>query len=176
MLFIAAASTVVAFNACKKSSNPKPVVNTPVTTSLSFSTNGTAVSYNECSAGGEGVSPTFLTTIEALQTINSFGAIADGGFVIEIMQDINTIKPGQTFPVETTAGQSGSAIIDFSPDGASNYITQPANAQGSVTITDISATEMKGTFSAKLFAPADVSGTNVLSTITNGTFTASVSK
>jgi hypothetical protein len=72
--------------------------------------------------------------------------------------------------------QPEGAGITYYPNNTDTFTTQIGNPQGTVTITEVTATTISGTFSAKLFAWNDTSGNTVIYTITNGSFTAKLDK
>jgi len=166
ILFVVAMTMTSLFNACKKNENPPSHA---VTASLSFTANGNKVSFNNCTATGQDDIPKTML-IKSIK--NESDPATYQGIGIAINQDITTLKAGQVCPVETSANQPDKSIINFEPNSASDFTTMQANAQGLVTITNVTATAISGTFSAKLFAPSDIAGTTVIYTITDGTFTA----
>lgn len=155
---------------CKKSgSTINPVTST---TSMNFTYNGTAQSFNNCLAvsASAGVEQTLITG-ENL----SLGQVSANSFEVDILADISTIKAGQTFPAISTPNQVGGSVLFYFPNSTDMFVTQPVNAQGTVTVTAITASTISGTFSGKLFAQSDYNANNVIYTITDGTFTALIS-
>ncbi len=66
--------------------------------------------------------------------------------------------------------------ITYYPNNTDTFTTQPGSSQGSVTITEVTATTISGTFSGTLYASNDLSGLHLLYTITNGSFSAKLDK
>ena len=155
-------------SSCKKDSTAAPV---DAASSMKFTANGTDVSLNNCLQASASVNDVVETIISGANFTN--GTAGDASFEVNIIHDPATLKAGQTYQMITSFGQAtDGAILFYYTSLTDIFTTQPANAQGSVTITDVTSTTISGTFSGKLFASGDFSGTKVLYTITNGTFTA----
>ena len=164
-LLVAILFIAVILNSCKKSDS-----NSPTGTSMKFTSNGAAVSFNSCVA----VSATVGTTSEVLLTgINITNAKPGvSSFEVELTHDVNTLKAGQTYPAAGSFSQLDASTLFYFTTESDVFTTQPGNAQGTVSITEVTSSSIKGTFSGKLFAEDDFTGTTVLYTITNGSFTA----
>ncbi|SHN34748.1 hypothetical protein [Mucilaginibacter sp. OK098] len=164
-LLLGALLVAIIFNSCKKSDS-----NSPTGTSMKFTSNGAAVSFNSCVA----ISATVGNTSEVLITgINITNAKPGASsFEVELTHDINTLKAGQTYPVASSFSQLDASTLYYFTNASDVFNTQTGNAQGTVSITEVTSTSIKGTFSGKLFAENDFTGTTVLYTITNGSFTA----
>jgi hypothetical protein len=167
-LFIAVLATALAFSSCKKSTTPAPAGTT--SSSMKLTSNGTAISFNECEQGTVTANGVVQTVIIADNITN--GKLGDASFEVDIEHDPATLKAGQTYQVASSFGQADGATLFYYPNTTDNFATQPANPQGSVTITGVTSTTITGTFSGKLFASDDLTGTTVIYTITNGSFTA----
>jgi hypothetical protein len=137
---------------------------------MSFTANSTAVSFNTCVVLTSTANPTGQTIIAGYNNVN--GIISANGFEVEAIQDISTIKVGQVFPASTTTGQAGTSALLYFTDATNNFLSQPGNPQGTVTITGITSTSISGTFAGLLFSPGDTGGATTIYTITNGSFTA----
>jgi hypothetical protein len=138
--------------------------------SMAFAENNIKVSFNSCFITQSYVNNGAQLLVLAYNTTNN--KISDNSFEVDLIANIDSIKVGQVFPAASTFLQPKSMGLYFSPDTVNTYTTQPSKPVGSVTITEITATEVKGTFSGNLFDELDFDGNNLLYTITNGTFTA----
>ena len=168
-LCIALAAIALTFSSCKKSSNnPKP--NNTVTSSMKFTANGTVVSFNNCGETSLSVNGVTQTLFLGVNITN--GTPGNASFELNIQHDPTTFKAGQTYQVGSLPDQADDLIFFYSTNGSDNFTTQPANPQGTVTITEVTSTTISGTFSGKLFAYDDYAGATVVYTITNGSFTA----
>lgn len=163
--FIAVLVVVVAFSACKKSSTPAP--DTTVTTTMTLTSNGTNLSFDDCEEVTASVNNVTHTLIAGNSSTNK-----NASFTVDIVHDPSTLKAGQAYPVATSFEQADAATLFYSPNTGTNFNTQPANAQGSVTISGVTATTITGTFSGKLYAADDFDAITVVYTVTNGAFTA----
>jgi hypothetical protein len=92
------------------------------------------------------------------------------------MHDPTTLKAGQTYPVASSFAQADGALFFYFTNDTDSFISQPANPQGTVTITEVTPTTISATFLGKLFASNDFEGTTAVYTITNGSFTAKITK
>lgn len=162
-LFIAVLLTAVAFTSCKKNSD-----NSPAGSTMTFTANGTAVTYNACVAVSASVNDVNQTLITGTNLTN--GKPGAASMEVDITHDMATLKAGQTYSV-TTAHQDALVLFYFKND-TDVFTTQPANPIGKVTITEVTSSTIKGTFSGKLFSEDDFTGEHVLYTITGGSFTA----
>jgi len=162
--FIAMLVLGIALSSCKKSDDSKPATTT--TSSMTFTANGTAVKFNTCLEADISLNNVNEVVIAGTNITN--GKAAASSFTITIMQDPATLKAGQTFAVSS----SGTTSLAYYVTDSETDQTQVVNPQGTVTITDVSSTVIKGTFSAKLFDAGDFEGQTVTYTITSGTFTA----
>jgi hypothetical protein len=72
--------------------------------------------------------------------------------------------------------QKGGVTLFYNPNANDDFNTQPAAPVGSVTITEITATTISGTFSGTLYAGDDFSVIHPVYTVTNGSFTAKINK
>ena len=143
---------------------------------MSLTYNNTKLAFNSCVQAFNSCVHT-LTVNNVPETVilanNITGSkVSDNSFEIDITADVTTLKPGAIFQAASSFSQVNAMTLFFSPDTTNTYATQPANHTGTVTITDVSFTYIKGTFSGKLFASDDFSASQLLYTITNGTFVA----
>jgi hypothetical protein len=168
ILFVLLVSAVL-FNSCKKSSSPAPV--TPASSSsMSLTYNNTVLAFIDCNLVSGEVNNVPQTIILADNITGS--KVSDNSFEVEITADVAKLKSGAVFQAATSFAQANALTLFFFPDTTNTYATQPANHTGVVTITDVSATYVKGTFSGKLFASDDFNATSLLYGITNGSFVA----
>jgi hypothetical protein len=163
--FIAILFIALAFNSCKKSSD-----NSPSGTSMKFTSNGTGISFNSCVEVDATVGDQKQVLITGINITN--GKPGTSSFELEIAHDVATLKAGQTYPVASSFSQAESSTLFFFTSETGAFNTQPGNPQGAVSITEVTSTNVKGTFSGKLFAEDDFTGEHALYTITNGSFTA----
>ena len=162
-LFVAVLFTAIALTSCKKNSD-----NSPSGTTMTFTANGTAITYNTCVAVSASVNDVNQTLITGTNLTN--GKPGAASMEVDITHDLATMKAGQTYSV-TTAPKDGLILFYFKND-TDVFTTQPANPIGKVTITEVTSSTIKGTFSGKLFSEDDFTGEHVLYTIAGGSFTA----
>ena len=160
----------ISFSSCKKSSTPAPAA----TTSMKLTVNGTDLSFNQCGELQVDINDAPQTTITGINVTN--GNPGDASFEVDIDHDLATLKAGQTYQASSSYVQPDGVNFYYSPTSTGDFSSQPANPQGSVTITAVTATTISGTFSCKLFDASDFSGTTVVYTVTNGSFTAKINK
>ncbi|MGF7037778.1 hypothetical protein M2273_001012 [Mucilaginibacter lappiensis] len=146
---------------CKKSSTTPELV-----TFMKLDTNSKALSYNSCS------------TIEIIRggqpqtSITSQGGT--GHFDITLNQAPENLKTGQVYEAQTIKSLVTDSYARFtyvpnsSANGVYGYSSSVNNPIGSVTLTEVTSTSIKGTFSTRVFQ--DDSGLDLRYTITNGTF------
>jgi hypothetical protein len=162
-------SAIFVFNACNK---------TTVTTSISSNSspsmklayNNTNLTFNICIAAQSDVNGSEQLIISGYNETKS--QISDNSFEIDLYADIDSIKVGQVFPASTIFEQPHSMTLFFFPDSTNAYVTQVTQPIGSVTITAVTSTEIKGTFSGGLFNSDDLSASALIYTVTNGSFIA----
>jgi hypothetical protein len=142
-------------------------------TFMKFSANSTDVSFNTCLALTASVNSVNQTLITGTNLTN--GKPGSSDFEVEILHDVSTLKAGQTYPLATVGGQADASALFYFTNETDSFNTLPLNPSGTVTITDVTSTTVKGTFSGKLYAFGDEQATNVIYTITNGSFTAKIS-
>ena len=167
-LLMAILLVALAFTSCKKSSDNPNASSTP---SMKFTANSSAINYNTCFAADA----TAGSIKQTLITGNN-GTIANPGnstFELDILAGLSALKAGQTYPASTTFNQANSAALMYFPNQNDFFATQPGNAEGAVSITDVTSDIIKGTFSGKLYTQDDFEGKNLKYTITGGTFVAS---
>ncbi|MEO6978874.1 MAG: hypothetical protein ABI113_10870 [Mucilaginibacter sp.] len=162
-LFIVVLFTAIALTSCKKNSD-----NSPAGTTMTFTANGTATTYNTCVAVSASVNDVNQTLITGTNLTN--GKPSAASMEVDITHDLATMKAGQTYSV-TTAPKDGLILFYFKNDN-DVFTTQPANPVGKVTITEVTSSTIKGTFSGKLFSEDDFTGEHVLYSIAGGSFTA----
>jgi len=172
-LLIFCFSTITILSACKKdkvTTNTTHPTNGNGAYSMAFAENNTRVSFNTCFVTQSYVNNGAQLLISGYNVTNN--KISDNSFEVDLIANIDSIKVGQVFLAASTFLQPNSMGLFFSPDTVNNYSTQPSKPVGSVTITEITATEVKGTFTGDLFSELDFNGDNLLYTISEGTFTA----
>jgi len=157
--------TAVIFNSCKKSSDTSPAG-----VGMKFTSNGTAVSFNSCVEASATVGDQSQILITGIDISN--GKAGTSSFEVQLIHDEATLKSGQVYPAATTFGQANSSALLYFKNNTDFFATQPGNPQGTVTLTEVTSTTIKGTFSGKLFTEDDFTGEHVLYTITDGSFTA----
>ena len=166
---VAILAVAVVFSSCKKSSTPKPD-NGTTTTSMKFTVNGTVVSLNDCEETDASVNDAPQTLFIGVNVTN--GKPGDVSFEVDVMAAPSALKAGQTYPASSSFSQPNSSALFYYPNANDSYNTQPSNAQGTVSITEVTSTTISGTFSGKLFASDDFNGEHIIYTITSGSFTA----
>ncbi len=159
------------FSACKKDSNNKNTDNSNSTYSMNFTLNGTAVSYSTCAVGDIQVNSDHYTEFVGVNTKSPNNSLQ-----IEVVANIADLKAGQTFQVTSDYLAANTAIFFYSPNATDSFGTQTAAPSGSVTITSVSSTTVKGTFSAKLYSSDDFDATTLKYTVASGTFVAEMPK
>jgi hypothetical protein len=160
----------VLFSACNKTTVTTRSTGNTGNYSMAFAYNNTSVSFNTCFATQSTVNNSSQFLILGYNTTGN--KVSNNSFEVDLYANIDSIKVGQVFPASTTFLQHGTMALYFSPDTVNTYVTQTAKPVGSVTITAITATEIKGTFSGDLFGEFDSNGSNLLYTISSGSFTA----
>ena len=150
------------FSACKKSSDNKPASDTY---SMKLTLNGKAVTYTTCAAAD--------ITANGIAQFNIIGTNkGNEGLAIGVIADLSKVKAGQVFKAATEYVQPNSMTM-FYTDAANNaYGTQLTDPTGSITITSVSSTTIKGTFSGKLYGTDNNGNTTLKYTITGGSFVA----
>ena len=169
LLCIALAAIALTFSSCKKSSN-NPTPDKTASSSMKFTVNGTAISFNNCGETSLSVNDVTQTLFLGVNVTN--GTPSGASLELNIQHDPATFKAGQTYQVASSPGQADGATFYYSTNSTDEFTSQPANPQGSITITEVTSTTISGTFSGKLFAYNDYAGATVVYTITNGSFTA----
>lgn len=165
-LFIAILFIAILFNSCKKSSDNKPAT---TAISMKFTSNDTVISFNSCTASTGNINGTDAILIIGDNITNPVNS-----FEIVIVHSIATLKAGQSYPAGTAIGQAESSRLFFDPIPPGDFITQPGNPEGIVTIAGVTSTTITGTFSGKLYDENDIRGTTLKYNITNGSFTATI--
>jgi len=170
-LCIAVLTTAMLLDSCKKSSIPTP---SDPASSMTFTANGHNISFNDCEEAPVEVNGILQTTF--LGTTVTNGNPGDARFQVCIQHDPATIKAGQTYRSATSFEQAEGVVFYYYPDASHTFVSQPANPQGSVTITNVTSTTISGIFSGHVFTPDDLTGVGVVYTIINGSFTATINK
>jgi hypothetical protein len=146
---------------CKKSSTTPGLV-----TFMKLDANGKTISFNSCSTAE------IIFFGQHQTTIVSQGGT--GTFTIILTQAPQNLKAGQVYQAQTIKNVETDSYAQFNyvPDNSSDnkygYSSSMYNPVGSVTLTEVTSTSIKGTFTAAVFA--DTYGSNLAYTITNGTF------
>ncbi|MHB8207227.1 hypothetical protein [Mucilaginibacter sp.] len=159
---------VILLNACNKTTVTKTTNSGAY--SMALTVNNSSLSFNTCVSAEVSAGSSSQVAILGYNTTNN--KMSNNNFEVEIFEDIDSIKVGQVFKASTIFAESHSMQLYYSPDSTNTYITQTGNPIGSVTITEITAAVIKGTFSGGLFDYADIDGNTLLYTATNGSFTA----
>jgi hypothetical protein len=167
ILSIAVFSIAVAFNSCKKNPDNKPVT---TASSMKLTLNGTSLSYNTCRVQNFNINGSVQTQITGQNATDT--TTGNYYFNIVIYSDMNSLKTGDVFQMATSGNQANTTTLFYSPDPSDIFFTQTENPQGTVTITGVSSGFIQGTFSGKLFAATDITGTNIKYVVTDGTFNA----
>jgi hypothetical protein len=155
------------FSACKKSSDNKPT--TSDTYSMKLTLNGKAVTYTTCAAAD--------ITANGIAQFNIIGTNkGNEGLAIGVIADLSKVKAGQVFKAATAYVQPNSMTMFYTDAANNDYSTQLTDPTGSITITSVSSTTIKGTFSGKLYDFDDTAATDLKYTITDGTFVAQMPK
>ena len=155
-------------SSCKKETKT-PVVELE-TQGMKFTVNDTALSYNSCRVQNFNIDSKIQTQITGQNTTDIYKGYYY--FTITIYRDMNSLKAGDAFQVETSSEEANAMFLAYSPDPSAVYFTQALNPQGKVTITSLGSGFIQGTFSGQLFDAADLAGAHLKYTITEGTFTA----
>ena len=145
---------------CKKSSTTPALV-----TFIKFDANGQTMNFNPCST----VETIFFGQPQT--NISSQGGI--GTFKITLTQPFKNLKAGQVYKAQTIKNVDTDSYAQFNyvPDNSSDdkygYSSSMYTPVGSVTLTEVTPTSVKGTFTAAVFGN---NGADLKYTITNGTF------
>jgi len=168
-LFIVGLSAITVFTACNKTTVTTST-STTASSSMKLAYNNTSLAFNTCIAIQSSVNGSNQLIISGYDVTK--GQISDNSFEVDLFADIDSIKVGQVFPASTIFEQPHSMSLFFFPDTTNAYVTQVAQPIGSVTITAVTSSQIKGTFSGGLFNSDDFDATALIYTITNGSFTA----
>ena len=171
-LCIALAAIALTFSSCKKSNNPTP--NGSVTSSMKLTANGTDISFNDCEELEVDVNGQAQTTFTGYQVVN--GKHSDVSFGLNVVHDPTTLKAGQTFQASSAFDPTNNATLVFWPNSTDVYNLDATAPQGTITITEVTATTISGTFSGKLYVFNNPAAAIQAYTITNGSFTAKINK
>jgi len=168
-LFIVSLSAITAFTACNKTT---VTTSTSITgpSSMKLAYNNTNLAFNTCIALQSNVNGSEQLIISGYNVTKS--QVSDNSFEIDLYADIDSIKVGQVFPASTIFEQPHSMSLFFFPDTTNAFVTQVAQPIGSVAITAVTSSEIRGTFSGGLFNSDDFEAGTLIYTITNGSFTA----
>jgi len=153
--------SIVLFS-CKKSSTTTPTL----VTFMKLDTNSKTISYNSC------VTVEINLVGQPQTDITTQGGT--GHFKITLNKAPGNLKTGQVYQAQGIFSLSTDnyAIFTYVPYSSANggygYTSSENNPVGSVTLTEVTSTSIKGTFSAGIFQ--DDSGSKLRYTITNGTF------
>jgi len=148
------------FSACKKSSDNKPASDTY---SMKLTLNGKAVTYTTCAAAD--------ITVNSLVQFNIIGTNkGNESLEIDVLADLKKVKAGQVFNAATAFVQPNSMALFYTDAANNDYGSQNADPTGSITITSVTSTTIKGTFSGNLYDFPNA--TTLKYTVTGGTFVA----
>jgi hypothetical protein len=146
---------------CKKSATTPVLV-----TFMKLDTNGKTISYNSCF--------TWEIILGGVPQTRITSQGGTGQFHIILNQAPNNLKAGQVYEAQTIRSLTTDSYAQFNyiPDNTGDdgygYPSSMYNPIGSVTLTEVTPTSIKGTFSAGVFE--DYSGLKLMYTITNGSF------
>ncbi|WP_461453281.1 hypothetical protein [Mucilaginibacter sp.] len=168
-VFIIGIVMLLLLNACNKES--VTTTSTGGSYSMKFIYNDTTASFNTCTVSTviEGNVPSEVL-ISGFTTTNN--KITGKSFELDLVADIDSLKAGQVFPAATTINQLHSSTLYFFPDSLRTYTTQVAKPIGSVTITSVTSSEIKGTFNGGLYGWQDEYAEILDYNISGGTFVA----
>jgi hypothetical protein len=158
----------ILFIACKKSTPAAPAY------FMQLSANGKNVNYTACTENEVIINGQPDTQITGFYS--STGNVGNKQFRIDLVADENNLKTGQVYTSQSAKSFNFTNQVTFAylPDSLVDnyfgYTTAIYNPTGTVTLTEVTPTYIKGTFSAKLFSTDDFFGQNLLYTATNGTF------
>jgi hypothetical protein len=168
-VFIACVLIMLLLDACNKDTVTKISSNNVYSMKLAY--NDTTANFNSCvvSTVVQGNTPTQIL-ISGFNSTNN--KISGQSFELDITADIDSLKAGQAFPAATVTQEDHTVTMYFFPDSTRTYTTQIANPIGSVTITSVNSSEIKGTFNGGLYGWNDAYAVELDYTIAGGTFTA----
>ncbi len=139
---------------------------------MKFNANSATINCTICAENEVIVNGTPYTIIKGIS-----GEKGNGGQLrITIYEDENNLKTGQVYTSQSTNSLTFKNAVSFAfvpdtlVDNPYGFTTAAYNPTGTVTLTEVTPTYIKGTFSASLFVPADYYGANLIYAITNGTF------
>jgi len=167
--FIIGVLMVLLLGACNKDS--VTTTSSGGSYSMKLTYNDTIANFNTCvvSTVIQGNTPSEIL-ISGYNTTNN--KISGKSFELDLVGDVDSLKAGQVFPAATTSNQLHSSTLYFFPDSVKTYTTQLANPIGVVTITSVTAYEIKGTFTGGLYGWQDAYAVILDYTISSGTFVA----
>lgn len=157
--------TLILFISCKKKNTPSPDYY------MTLKVNGTEIKYTTCNESETIVDDQTETTIAGYYS-SALDKTAKM-FEITLIADENNLKTGQVFQcqgINSATYDNGSNVFFHyltDSDDAYGVSSSPYNPIGKVTLTEVTPTYIKGTFSALL---GNNDGTVVLDTISSGTF------
>ena len=169
-LFIVGLSAITVFTACNKTTVTTSTSTTASSSSMKLAYNNTSLAFNTCIAIQSSVNGSNQLIISGYDVTR--GQISDNSFEVDLFADIDSINVGQVFPASTIFEQPHSMSLFFFPDTTNAFVTQVAQPIGSVAITAVTSSEIRGTFSGGLFNSDDFEASTLIYTITNGSFTA----
>jgi len=137
---------------------------------MEFWANGNHIVFNDCEETATDVNNLSITEFTGTFLIN--GNPGPASFEVDVTHALSALKVGQTYPITTYFGLADRSTLIYYPNSTDIFTTQSANAEGIVTITDVTDTTISGTFSGKLFEP----GNALVYTVTNGSFKAKINK
>ena len=163
---------IILLSACNKTSvTTKQSNKSSSATSMAVTLNSTTkLSFNNCFVAEATANGSSQILIDANNITNN--AVSDNGFEVDLFGSLDSLKAGQVFPASSSFEQLHSSALNYFVNDSTEYVSQPAQAIGSVTITEVTSAEIKGTFSGNLYGPLDFDGNTLLYTATNGSFTA----
>ena len=160
---------------CGKKTDPPPKPKTGITaTSMTFTLNGKVMTFNECEAA--------LGGFQGLNLINGHNIDPTTGDVsgktgisIDLEGEPN-IYAGETFTgaqFNASQGLKG-GFINYTDSNGVLYIPDDQQTVSTIIITSLTSNYIKGTFSGVVYADSQTVKNSY--TITNGSFTASITQ
>jgi hypothetical protein len=156
LMFLTIATTIIAFSSCKKDSTDDVLA----TSTISADVDGTATVFttNTLALKGE-VDGAEVTSIQGTDKAGNTISMAVYG----------TLKAGKTYLSNSTEFEDKPTLAFSTPNDQDVYFNDDASLQ-TITITNVSATKVEGTFSGKVNTVAFGNGAIKTKTFTNGKF------
>jgi hypothetical protein len=164
--FLLLLSALILMSACKKKATPGP------TYFMTFKANGKVFSYTSCTE-----SDAILNNVPHTAIVGYYNSTLDKRlktFQITLLQDENKLQTGQVYTSQSANSLTfnNDVLFSFVPDTLLDYEVTDAlyNPTGTVTLTEVTPTSIRGTFTASLYYQGDSYGAHLVYAITEGTF------